>query len=150
MEMADISGSIFIINVYCPYKKNDEEHRIEYLETLGAIENVILSNPTARFIILGDLNYDIYDTRQPMSRAINELLVKYDLICTHELDDDFLVHNSYTRSCEKSNSYSLLDYIFISRSMRGIVKKCRIFYDGGNPSDHFPVEMEIEVVPHAS
>ena len=34
--------------------------------------------------------------------------------------------------------------------MRGIVKKCRIFYDGGNPSDHFPVEMKIEVVPHAS
>ena len=34
--------------------------------------------------------------------------------------------------------------------MRGIVKNCRIFYDGGNPSDHFPVEMEIDIVPLAS
>ena len=31
--------------------------------------------------------------------------------------------------------------------MRDYVKNCRILYDGGNPSDHFPVEMEIEVVP---
>ena len=150
MKLTDTGGPIFIINVYCPYKKSGEEHKVEYLETLGAVENVILSNPTTRFIILGDLNYDIYDTRQPMSRAINELLVKYDLICTHDLDENFLVHNSYTRSCEKSNSYSLLDYIFISRSMRGNVKNCRIVYDGGNPSDHFPIEMEIDVVPHAS
>ena len=147
MELKDTNGSIFILNVYCPYKKSGEEHKVSYLETLGAIENVLMSNPTARFIIAGDFNYDIYDTRQQMSNAVNELLVKYDLLCTHELDENFLVHNSYTRSCEKNNSYSLLDYIFISRSMRGNVKNCQILYDGGNPSDHFPVEMEIEVVP---
>ena len=147
MELKDVKGPILIINVYCPFRQSGDEHKVHYLETLGSIENVLESNPSARFIIAGDFNYDIYDGRQQMSIAINELLSKYDLICTHDLDPSFALHNSFTRCCEKSDSYTLLDYVFISRSMRDSIKSCRINYDGSNPSDHFPVEVDIEIVP---
>ena len=147
MEIKDEKGPILIINVYCPFKQSGDEHKVLYLETLGLIENVLESNPSARYIVVGDFNYNIFDVRQQMSVAINELLSKYDMICTHDLDTSFSVDNSFTRCCEKSNSYTLLDFIFVSRSMRDCVKSCRIHYDGGSPSDHFPVEMELEVVP---
>ena len=111
------------------------------------IESVFDANSSARFILVGDLNYNIYDLRQPMSIAINELLAKYDLICTHDFDPSFSSHNSFTRCSENNGSYTLLDYIFVSRTLRDNVKSCRIHYDGGCPSDHFPVEMDLEVVP---
>ena len=147
MEIKDVNGPILLINVYCPFRQTGDEHRVQYLEMLGLIENVLESNPSARFIVVGDFNYNIFDYRQQMSIAINELLSKYDLICTHDLDPSFSTDNSFTRSCEKNGSYTLLDYIFISRSLRDCVGDCRIHYDGGCPSDHFPVEMKLEVEP---
>ena len=150
LEIKDQDRSILLINVYFPYKQSSEDHRIQYLEILGRVENVLMSNPTARFIIVGDFNYDLYENRQPMSKATNDLLDRFDLMCSHDLDPTFCRNNSYTRCCEKNNSYSLLDYIFFSRPLQDRVKNCRIHYDGGNPSDHFPVHLELEVVPQCA
>ena len=63
------------------------------------------------------------------------------------MDTTFNHGSSFTRSCVKSNSYSLLDYIFISRSLQERVSDCSILYDGENPSDHNPVQINLEVVP---
>ena len=147
MKLLDIDFTILIINVYFPFRQNTDEHKVQYLEVLGTVENIILSNPTAAFIITGDLNYDIYDDRQVMSTTIRQFLSNYNLICTHELDSSFTHGSSYTRSCLKSGTYSLLDYIFFSSSLRNRVKRCGIHYDGRNPSDHFPISMQIDVVP---
>ena len=150
LEIKDRDGPILLVNVYCPYKQNGDEHKIQYLEMLGRIENVLSSNPSARFIVLGDFNYDLYDKSQSMSIAAMELLDGFEMVCTHDLDEDFCRDNSYTRCCESNNSYSLLDYVFISRTLRDRVKNCHIYYDGGNPSDHFPVHLELEVVPQCA
>ena len=114
MEVSDRGGSILIINVYCPFKQPGDEHRVNYLETLGFIENILSSNPSSRFIVLGDLNYNIYDVRQPMSMAINELFTKYDLFCTHELDDNFTRHSSCTHAAV--GRITLIHYLIIFSS----------------------------------
>ena len=147
LKLYDVDFTILIINVYFPYKQNSDEHRVMYLEILGMVESIILANPMAKFIITGDLNYDIFDDRQLMSSTIREFLHNYDLLCTHELDPLFNYGSSYTRCCLKSNSYSLLDYVFISSSLRDRVKRCGIQYDGRNPSDHVPVFVQLDVVP---
>ena len=147
MKLLDADFTILIINVYFPFKQNNDEHKVQYLEVLGTVESILLANPTAAFIITGDLNYDIYDDRQLMSTTIRQFLLSYNLICTHDLDPSFNHGSSYTRSCIKSGTFSLLDYIFISSALRDRVKGCRIQYDGRNPSDHFPISMQIDVVP---
>ena len=147
MKLNDIDFTILIINVYFPFKQNSDEHRVQYLEVLGTVENILLANPTAKFIITGDFNYNIFDDRQQMSSTIHEFLQNYDLFCTHELDPLFNSNQSYTRSCVKGESYSLLDYIFISSALRDRLKRCEIRYDGRNPSDHFPVSVQLDVVP---
>ena len=92
-------------------------------------------------------DYNIYDNRQSMSKTIHDFLRTYDLICTPDLDPSFNPYSLYTRSCEKSETYSLLDFIFISSSLRDRVTRCGIDYDGRNPSDHFPVMMQLDIVP---
>ena len=147
MKLMDADFTILILNVYFPFKQSGEEHRVKYIEVLGSLKSIIDANPSAKFIITGDFNYDIYDESQPMSRVICDFLQEYDLVSTHDLDSNYSYGLSYTRSCAKRNSFSLLDYIFISRSLRDRVKNCHIDYDGRNPSDHVPVRMQIEVVP---
>ena len=147
MKLLDSDCTIFLINVYFPFKQSGDEHRAEFLDLLGSIENIISSNPTAKFIITGDFNYNIYDLRAPISQTIVSFLNRHGLMSTHELDPSFSSNTSYTRCCVKSGTYSILDYIFISRSLRDRVRACTISYDGRNPSDHVPVSMEIEVAP---
>ena len=74
MKLVDVDFTILIINVYFPFKQNSDEHRVQYLEVLGTVESIILANPMAKFIITGDLNYNIFDDRQIMSNAICEFL----------------------------------------------------------------------------
>ena len=114
------------------------------------MENIIISNPNARFIITGDWNCNILDDSQPMSASILTFLRNYDLISSHDLDPSFCRDKSYTRCCIKSGTYSILDYIFFSRSLRDRVKGCTIEYDGRNPSDHFPVSLQLDVEPQIS
>ena len=147
MKLVDVDYTIFVINAYFPFKQNTDEHRVQYLELLAFIESIITANPSAKFIILGDMNYNIYDDRQSMSNTIRDFLRTYDLVCTHELDSSFHPNSSYTRCCIKSNTYSLLDFIFISSSLRDRVTRCGIEYDGRNPSDHFPVMVQLDIVP---
>ena len=101
MKLVDEDYSIFVINAF---KQNTDEHRVQYLELLAYIESIIVANPSAKFIILGDLNYNIYDDRQSMSKTIHDFLCTYNLICTHDLDSSFDPNSSYTRCCIKSGA----------------------------------------------
>ena len=117
------------------------------METLGSIKDVLDSNPTSKYIVLGDFNYNLYDTQLEMSLVLRNFIDDYDLCSSHDLDSSFNLGSSYTRCCIKSSSYSLLDYVFFSRSLRGRVSNCTTIYDGANPSDHLPVEIQLEVEP---
>ena len=79
MKLVDVDFTILIINVYFPFKQNSDEHRVQYLEVLGTVESIILANPMAKFIITGDLNYNIFDDRQLMSNTICEFFAQLRL-----------------------------------------------------------------------
>ena len=140
-------GPIIIINAYFPFRQNGDDHKVMYMEVLGSIKEIIDSNPSSKFIILGDLNYDIYDPNLEISCLLRDFLSDNDLCCSHDMDDNFSYGSSFTRSCMKTGSYSLLDYIFFSSSLRERVSGCQILYAGENPSDHNPVQLKLEVVP---
>ena len=150
MKILDSDCTILIINVYFPFKQSGDEYRVQYLEILGYLENIITSNPNAKFVITGDWNCNIFDDSQPMTASILEFLRNYDLISSHDLDTSFSTTRSYTRCCLKSGTYSIIDYIFFSRSLQDRVKGCTIEYDGRNPSDHFPVSLQLDVEPQIS
>ena len=46
---------------------------------------------------------------------------------------------------KKTNSFTLIDGILISDSLKGSIKNVRISYHGDNVSDHFPVELDIDL-----
>ena len=147
MEILDVDGSILIINCYLPFRQNTEDHKVLYLETLGIIKNIMDANPSSRFLVLGDFNYNLYDSRLEMSEVLQNFLSEYDLCNSHEYDTSFDAGSSFTRCCTTSKSYSLLDYIFFSRSLWGRVSDCAIVQDGENPSDHVPVQIRLDLVP---
>ena len=150
MKLFDSEYPILILNVYFPFRQGGNDHRVEYLEVLGSLESIILANPDARFIIAGDFNYNIYDEGQVMSSTIVQFLDNHGLIPSHDLDPSFSRATSYTRCCHKTGSYSVLDYLFISRSLRNRIRNCGIVFDGRNPSDHFPVSLQLDLVPELS
>ena len=59
MKLRDADFTILIINAYFPFKQNSDEHKVQYMEVLGIVESIILDNPTAKFVLTGDFNYDI-------------------------------------------------------------------------------------------
>ena len=147
MELQEIDGSIMIINSYLPFRQNSEDYKVSYLETLGIIKNILDSNPTSRFIILGDFNVNIYNLQLEIAEVVRDFLSEYDLCNSHDYDPSFDSNASFTRSCTKSGSFSILDYIFFSRSLREQVSNCTIVQDGENPSDHVPVQIRLDLVP---
>ena len=146
MELLDSDGSILILNAYLPFRQSGDDHKVLYLETLGFIKSIIDANANSRFIILGDFNYNIFDLHFEMSKILRDFIKEYDLCCSHDTDTSFCKDGSFTRCCLKSGTYSLLDYVFFSRSLRDRVSECEILYDGSNPSDHFPVQIKLDVV----
>ena len=79
---------------------------VQYLELLGSVRNILTSNPSAKFVIAGDFNYNIFDSSQSMSEVLREFLNNFDLITTHSLDSTFNDNSSYTRSCDKRGDLS--------------------------------------------
>ena len=147
MQINDRDSVIFIINAYFPFKQNGDEYRIQYLDVLGGIRNIMTNNPSARFILTTDFNLNVLNDIHPMAEIVRDFLEEFDMTSTFSLDPSFDPVSTYTRSCIKRNSFSLLDFIFISRSLRDRVGGCNVDYDGRNLSDHFPVQMQLEVVP---
>ena len=68
----------------------------------------------------------------------------FSLISAFELDGDF-DFNSYTRFDSKTNSFTLIDGILISKDLIHMVDNVRISNYGDNVSDHLPVEIDLHV-----
>ena len=109
-----------------PFKQCGDEYRVKYIEVLGCLKSIINANPSTKFIITGDFNYDILDESLSMSNVIMDFLDEHDLIYTHGLDLSFNHGSSYNRSCAK---IVLFRYLIISLSAghSAIVSKAPVF-----------------------
>ena len=145
LEINTASGRIIVINVYFPYfnSRDLENYTALYRDTVGYIDSVMHNNNDADFIILADFNCNIYDTSHRYTQILLPLMEKYDLIPAFDIDPNFDSQTSYTRNDAKTQSYSLIDGILISKNLESKVTRIAICHDALNVSDHAMVETDM-------
>ena len=147
LELNTLNEKIMLINAYMPYfsTNNNLDLLSEYRETLAFIENTMISSPHHNFILLMDMNCNIFGPRNCYSDLICEMMSKFDLISNFEFSPGFDPNNSYTRFDVKKDSYTLIDGILVSRSLSNIIESSHVLFPHDNVSDHLPVEITISV-----
>ena len=147
LKLSDRNGDIIMVNGYMPFynTKDLQNQTLLYQNTLAFIENIFLENAGSRFILLLDMNCNLYGPPNSYSKMMHDLLSKYELFSCFEQMTSFDPDVEYTRFDTKNNSYTLIDGIFLSESLREKVSNVRISKYGDDLSDHLPVELEIEL-----
>ena len=130
LELNTRNGKMLMINAYMPFydcSKADEQTAL-YSDTLGFIDSIIEMNPECSFIVLSDLNCNIYNTRHSFSTLIRDVMAKRNLVSTYNLMDNFDPLSTYTREgkCANGISRTLIDYILVSRPLLSKTNNVRI------------------------
>ena len=78
LELKDERFNILCVNGYLPYldKSNINEQTNLYNDTIGYIEHVIINHPGYKFILLGDLNCNLYNENHPFTPIVKGLTTK--------------------------------------------------------------------------
>ena len=147
MELCTTTDKILLINCYMPYfiNGNNEAQINEYRDTVAFVENIMKSHETHKFILMMDMNCNIFNASHPYSSLINSIIDEYDLLTSYSFMDNFDSQSAFTRFDIKRNSYTLIDGIFISRSLAHIVQSSSILNPHDNVSDHLPLEIVISI-----
>ena len=145
MELICNEFPLIIINVYMPFLDRSDLPNVlnAYDETLGFIDYIMAENPDAEFVILGDFNCNLYDATHPFNASLSDFILTRGLINTFSLIESFDSNTSYTRYDARSKS--LIDYVFVSQSIRQNVINARICDLHDNHSDHLPVEIKLSL-----
>ena len=150
MQMTTTEMNVLLISVYLPfYNTRDLQNSIlNYQETLSFVEMAINENPHFKVILLLDANCNPYDSGHPYSKMITDFMARNSLLNCYDLNPSFDRATSYSRCDKKTNSFTLIDAIFISKSLSNCVSNVRISDYGDNVSDHLPVEIDFCVSLH--
>jgi hypothetical protein len=147
LEVNDADGSILCFSIYmpyfCPAKVN--EHILIYYDTIGFVKQIMSQHKDFRFIFCLDMNCNVYDSGGPFSKIMREFIDAHDLICGLDLSPNFDPCVDYTRHDAKTKSRTLIDGILLSRNLKGKVRNISIDYHPNNVSDHFPIDLEIDL-----
>ena len=140
-------GTILLINVYMPYfNTNDTVSQTSlYMDTLAIVASIMNDNPHAKFILMGDMNCNIFSRNNLFSDLLIDFINDQNLHCVYELMQEFDTDVSYTRCNVKQNSFSLLDYFFVSRGLIPYINNIEIVDSVLNLSDHLPVKLSIDI-----
>ena len=106
---------------------------------------MIKDNSDASIILMGDMNCDFYKGTNQFSLLLKNLIDDHGLHCTFDSMTNFDPHINYTRSNVKQGSYSLLDYIFISKNLIPHIIDIEIMDSGDVLSDHIPLRLSLDV-----
>ena len=147
MELSTTQGQILLINAYLPFydTRNLDSQVTLYKDTVAYIENIMRSHVNSHFILLMDINCNVYNTNHVYTRVIRDLMANNDLITTFDLIPNFDASSQFTRCDVKTGSFTLIDNILISKSLESIVENVSISHVGNNVSDHSPIDMKVTV-----
>ena len=147
MEMISTPHEILLINAYMPYfmTGNNEAQLAEYCNTLAFIQNIMESHPSHKFILLMDMNCDIFNPTHPYTSLICSMMNDFGLVSSFSLIDNFDSTTEYTRFDLKRNSFTLIDGILISDTLTDLVCSSTIIHPPVNTSDHLPVQLTINL-----
>ena len=151
LEIKNADGIILCINAYFPYldySKIDTQKAILY-DVIGFIDNIVDNNPNCNFMLVGDLNCNIYDRNHPFTEPIRDLMTCRSLMCSFELLDGFDHNTAWTRNSfgntNGAKCGTLIDFILISKSLKDLISSVEIGNIPGNLSDHVPVSITIDL-----
>ena len=98
MELASKTGPVLLINAYLPfYDKRNLQTQLElYKDAVAYIENIIHSNPSHSYIILMDMNCNLYDSAHPYSKIIRDMMNTNELISAFDFMPSFNPCVDYT------------------------------------------------------
>ena len=150
IELNDKDGKILLFSAYMPFYdvNNLEEQRALYLDTISFIDSIMQMNPHHSYIILTDLNCNIYDTSHPFSTLVLDLMQRHRLISTFDLIDNFDSNTAWTRVGKRKNavdSRTLIDFILVTHDLTPRIRNVRIMEYPDNCSDHLPVELDMDL-----
>ena len=147
IELNTKQEKILLINAYLPYfnPNNVTEQLTDYRDTLAYIENIMSSNSNFKFILLMDINCNIFGPSNAFSDLIHSMMTEFDLISSFDFSPSFDHKTEYTRFDIKRNSYTLIDGILVSRSLSDSIVSSQILHPHDNVSDHLPIEITINV-----
>ena len=145
MSLETDTFKILLINAYMPYyNSRDMDHYLSlYRETIGHIDSIMQQNQHCKFVILADLNCDIYKDNNCYTRLVKNLMKSHNLVSAFEKLPNFDFATEYTRCDMKTNSFTLIDGIIFSKDLMSIIDNVRIAHNGDNLSDHSPVEIDL-------
>ena len=124
------------------YNQRDDHQRDDHQRDDHHVMN---DNPNSSYILLLDMNCNLYETTHVYSRLLLDLIQRFSLVSAYDLIPNFDPATNYTRCDIKTNSYTLIDGILISKNICGKVSNVRISHYGDNISDHSPVELDLSV-----
>ena len=147
MELSTYSQKILLINAYMPYfiNSNNDAQLREYQQTLSFIQSIMCSHPNHKFILLMDMNCNLFTVNHPYSSLIRTFMEDYELVSNYSFIDNFDHCTDYTRFDLKRNSFTLIDGILLSKCLSDVVLSSNIIHPHTNTSDHLPVELTINV-----
>ena len=131
IELNDKRGKILLINAYMPYfSTNQLDTQLAiYVDTLGFIESIMEMNDGCSFILLSDLNCNLYKENHPFSVLIRDLMQKRNLVSTYDFMENFDPAASWSRKSAGQNgteSRTLIDFILVSNSISSRISNVRI------------------------
>ena len=148
MEISSNAGPLLIINAYMPYFDNRNiESQVElYGNVLGFIDSIISDNSHANVILMGDMNCNYYNGSNQFTILLKKFIAQRNLYCTYDSMSSFDIDSTYTRCNLKQNSFSLLDYVFVSRNLIPYINDVVIMDSGDVLSDHIPVRVSFNLI----
>ena len=115
MELSTRKENILLINVYFPFydAKHVQDQIATYRETVAFVSDIMISNPHHKFILLADLNCNIFNSSHPFTQMITNMMTEYDLVSSFDFSTEFDSSHDYTRFDIKRKSFTLIDRFFL-------------------------------------
>src|SRR5580692_2991299 len=109
------------------------------------MSNIVETSNAERIVFGGDLNVNI-NKNSPHALAVNDFLRTYKIKKGYSsIASDDQLH--YTFGNEKSERFSIIDFLCISENWLHCVKSYDVVCDVSNFSDHLPVLLTIDLPP---
>ena len=149
LEMTTSDYRVIILNAYMPYLNMSKlsECRLDYIETLSQMQNIIDDFPDSEYVICMDMNCNVYDSNHVFTPLLTDFIVHNDLFKALDLNSNFDSFTAWTRQDFKkhNSSRTLIDGILVSKKLIPLITDVKIGHYGENVSDHCPVELEINL-----
>ncbi len=137
MRFRDVQ--IFIVNVYLPCDKQDEDSLDEFRNTIATLDNFLAEHNCNNVLIAGDFN-----ASPNKGRFWTDIFNLLKSKCFIFSDVEAMPNESFTYLCPARNTTSWLDHIAVSESLKEMIDDINIRYDMAL-YDHFPLACKINI-----